>query len=57
MITLSFKMPTPQEQTTQLFVIAMYYWFNGDRLNAESAMSVIMHTLPTTLKDISVRSN
>jgi hypothetical protein len=38
MIQLSIK-----EHTTALFVIAMYYWFNNDTLNAMSALEVAMH--------------
>ncbi len=57
MLSISIKVPTPQEQTTQLFVIAMYYWFIGDRMNAEGAMSVLMHTLPSTLKYVHESKN
>lgn len=31
---------TLQEHTTALFVIALYYWFNGDKMNATSALEV-----------------
>jgi hypothetical protein len=29
-----------QEQVTALFVIGIYYWLIGDRLNAENAIDV-----------------
>ncbi len=31
---------TLQEHTTALFVIAFYYWLNGDKMNADSALEV-----------------
>ena len=34
------KEMTLQEHTTALFVIAVYYWLDGDNLNASSALEV-----------------
>lgn len=31
---------TQQEHVTALFVIAMYYWYSGDHLNANNALNV-----------------
>jgi len=29
-----------QEHTTALFVIALYYWYSGDSMNARSALEI-----------------
>lgn len=38
-----------QEETAKLFVIAMYYWFVGDKLNAENAIGVALMVANTSV--------
>lgn len=39
------KPMTMQEHTTALFVLALYYWYNEDKLNARNAIEVAVHVL------------